>query len=98
MNSTVFNISANDELTLQSESMKIIPNAIRNLSEVRISEEYTIKDVIANDKELISFLFTLGCFKGESITVISILADNYVIAVKDARYSIDGDLAKAIMV
>ena len=49
-----------------------------------------------DDQDIVNFLFTLGCFKGESITLISILADNYVIIVKDARYSIDVDLAKAI--
>ena len=44
------------------------------------------------------FLFTLGCYEGEKAMVISVLADNYIIHVKDARYSIDRDLAKAILI
>ena len=44
------------------------------------------------------FLFTLGCFEGEKVTVISVLADNYIIHVKDARYSIDKELARAILI
>ena len=52
----------------------------------------------STDQEMIDFLFTLGCFAGETITLISILADNYIIHVKGARYSIDTDLAKAILI
>ncbi len=44
------------------------------------------------------FLFTLGCYEGEEITVISILSDNYIIHVKGARYSIDKELARAILI
>ncbi|KGK87048.1 MAG: ferrous iron transport protein A [Clostridium lundense] len=69
-----------------------------NLAQGRINTEYTIKDIDTNDEEIKDFLFTLGCYEGESITLISILADNYVITVKDARYSIDKDLAEAIII
>nr|WP_300296317.1 FeoA family protein [Anaerosolibacter sp.] len=69
-----------------------------NLAQGRINTEYIIKDIKTNDEELKNFLFTLGCYEGESITVISILAENYVITVKDARYSIDKDLAEAIII
>jgi ferrous iron transport protein A len=71
---------------------------LMNLAQGRINTEYIIKDIKTNDEELKNFLFTLGCYEGESITVISILAENYVIAVKDARYSIDKDLAEAIII
>nr|WP_204599214.1 FeoA family protein [Clostridium pascui] len=69
-----------------------------NLAQGRINTEYTIKNIDTNDEEIKDFLFTLGCYEGESITLISILADNYVITVKDARYSIDKDLAEAIII
>lgn len=58
--------------------------------------EYTIKDVTADDEELVSFLFSLGCYSGESITVVSHLKSGCVIALKDSRYNIDNELAKAI--
>ncbi|MFW5790378.1 MAG: FeoA family protein [Halanaerobiaceae bacterium] len=69
-----------------------------NLTEAEINKEYTIKKIQADDEELKNFLFTLGCYAGEEITIISILAENYVISVKDARYSIDQDLAEAIII
>jgi ferrous iron transport protein A len=68
----------------------------RNLSEAKMNQEYIIESVVSEDKQIVQFLFTLGCYEGETITLISVLSDNYTIAVKDARYSIDIDLAKAI--
>ncbi len=73
-------------------------NLITNLSQAEINKEYKIKDIQTDDEELKDFLFTLGCYKGEAITIISVLVDNYVITVKDARYSIDNDLAEAIII
>ncbi|HOV27607.1 MAG TPA: FeoA family protein [Pseudobacteroides sp.] len=70
----------------------------RNLAEAQINEEYTIKDIKSVDEELKNFLFTLGCYKGETVTVLSVLCDNYIISLKDARYSIDKELAQAIIV
>ncbi|MDF2545152.1 MAG: hypothetical protein K0R93_50 [Anaerosolibacter sp.] len=75
-----------------------LDSLLMNLAQGRINTEYIIKDIKTNDEELKNFLFTLGCYEGESITVISILAENYVITVKDARYSIDKDLAEAIII
>jgi ferrous iron transport protein A len=69
-----------------------------NLAHAELDVEYTIKAVVTDDAELKNFLFTLGCYAGESVTVISILAENYVINVKDARYSIDRGLAEAIAI
>lgn len=73
-------------------------NSMKNLSEVEVDMEYTIKSIETDDEEMKSFLFTLGCYEGQKVTVISILAENYVISVKDARYSIDSELAEAIIV
>ncbi|MFO7820271.1 MAG: FeoA family protein [Halanaerobacter sp.] len=71
---------------------------VQNLAQAERNREYIIKEIRTDDEELKQFLFRLGCYEGESITLISILAGNYVINVKDARYSIDKDLAEAIIV
>ena len=68
------------------------------LAEGELNKEYKIKEVVTQDTDMKSFLFSLGCFAGEHITIISLLADNYVISVKDARYSIDKELAEAILI
>lgn len=70
-----------------------------NLLSAETEREYIIKDVlIEDDEELRSFLFSLGCYSGESITVISHLKQACVISVKDARYTIDNDLAELILI
>nr|WP_163195667.1 FeoA family protein [Clostridium thermarum] len=69
-----------------------------NLTQAKINTEYSIKDIETDDEEIKNFLFTLGCYEGEAVTVISILADNFIISVKDARYSIDRELAEAIII
>ena len=57
-----------------------------------------IDDIVTDDEELNSFLFSLGCYSGEPITVISRKKGGCVVSVKDARYNIDNDLAKAISI
>lgn len=69
-----------------------------NLTEAKIGEEYIIKDIVTDDEELNAFLFSLGCYSGEPITVISQKKRGCVISVKDARYNIDSELAKAISI
>ncbi|MDD6102859.1 MAG: FeoA family protein [Clostridiales bacterium] len=69
-----------------------------NLSDAKIGEEYIVKDVVAEDEELKSFLFSLGCYSEEPITVISHIKGGCVVSIKDARYNIDTDLAKAISI
>jgi ferrous iron transport protein A len=60
-------------------------------------QEYRIVNVnIENDDELVSFLFSLGCYSGESITVISKRKSGCIVAIKDARYNVDRKLANAI--
>lgn len=66
------------------------------LSEAQLGADVIVKDVVTNDDELRSFLFSLGCYSGESITVVSKKRRNYVVSIKDARYNIDEDLANAI--
>ncbi len=69
-----------------------------NLAEANIGEEYIIKDIVTDDEELESFLFSLGCYSGEPITVVARKRGGCVVSIKDARYNIDNDLASAILV
>ena len=69
-----------------------------NLLDATPGVEYIIKNIETDDEELDSFLFTLGCYSGEPITVIQHLKNGCVIAIKDARYSIDKQLAQAILI
>ena len=69
-----------------------------NLSNAMIGEEYIVKEIQTEDDELKSFLFSLGCYSGEPITVISHIKGGCVVSIKDARYNIDTDLAKAISI
>ena len=69
-----------------------------NLADAIIGEEYIVKDIETEDEELESFLFSLGCYSGEPITVISHIKGGCVVYIKDARYNIDTDLARAISI
>lgn len=69
-----------------------------NLSNANIDHEYIIKDIISDDEELKSFLFSLGCYSGEPITVLANKGSGFKVSIKDARYNIDLDLAKAISI
>ena len=61
-------------------------------------EEYIIRDIVTDDEELDAFLFSLGCYSGEPITVIKHLRGGCVVSIKDGRYNIDKDLAAAIAI
>ena len=61
-------------------------------------KEYIIKAIDTDDDELDDFLFSLGCYEGEPITVISHLKGGCIVAIKDGRYTIDNALATAITV
>lgn len=69
-----------------------------SLMDAKLGEEYEIKNIATNDEELNSFLFSLGCYEGERITVVSRKRRGCVVSVKDARYNMDRDLAQAIFV
>ena len=69
-----------------------------NLCEARIGEEYVITAIKTGDEELDAFLFSLGCYGGEKITVVSRRQSGMVIAIKDARYHIDSHLGEVIIV
>lgn len=69
-----------------------------NLRLAEIGKEYTVVRIDTDDEELLSFLFSLGCYSGEPITIVMRRRSGCVVSIKDGRYSIDNDLAEAITV
>lgn len=69
-----------------------------NLAEVELGNEYLVKEIQSEDSELTKFLFSLGCYEGEPITIIARKKNNLILSIKDARYNVDIDLAKTIIV
>lgn len=63
-----------------------------------LNKEYTVRKIRSDDPKINDFLFTLGCYPGEVVTVVSKITNQYVIVIKDARYSIDQQLASRIVV
>ena len=68
------------------------------LWEAETGKEYIIRGIETEDEELNAFLFSLGCYSGEPITVVSRKRSNCVVAIKDGRYNIDSHLAEAILI
>ena len=69
-----------------------------NLTTVQEGVEYIIQHIDTDDEELNAFLFSLGCYSGEPITVISRRRGGCTVSIKDGRYNIDNQLAAAIVV
>ncbi len=69
-----------------------------NLKSAQEGKEYIIRQIVTDDEELDAFLFSLGCYSGEPITVISHLKGGCVVSIKDGRYNIDNQLAEAIII
>ena len=69
-----------------------------NLIGAQEGKEYIIQRIETDDEELNSFLFSLGCYSGEPITVISHLKGSCIVSIKDGRYNIDNQLAEAIII
>lgn len=69
-----------------------------NLTDAIEGKEYIISEIVTDDEELDAFLFSLGCYSGEPITVVSRLPHSMVVSIKDARYNIDNELAAAITI
>ncbi len=72
--------------------------AFMNLTQAIEEKEYVIKEIHTDDAELDAFLFSLGCYSGEIITVISHLKNGCIVSIKESRYSIDKHLAQAIII
>ena len=69
-----------------------------NLMNALEGREYTVRNIRTDDEELNAFLFSLGCYSGEPITVVSRRRSTCVVSIKDGRYCIDRQLAEAIEV
>ena len=69
-----------------------------SLMNAQEGREYIIQNIETADEELDSFLFSLGCYSGEPITVISRKKKSCVVSIKDGRYNIDHHLASAIKI
>ena len=69
-----------------------------NLNSAQKGREYIIQRIETNDEELDAFLFSLGCYSGEPITVVSRRWGSCVVSIKDGRYNIDRQLADAIRI
>ena len=92
-------INSIKEIRNDMEILKNRFNQIKNaLILAKTGEEYLVKDIVSEDEELKAFLFSLGCYSGEPITVISHIKGGCVVSIKDARYNMDTDLAKAISI
>ncbi len=68
------------------------------LVEAQEGIEYIIKDIVTDDEDLDAFLFSLGCYAGELITVVAHKKGGCVVSIKDSRYNIDNQLAEAISI
>ncbi len=68
------------------------------LKESAAGKEYIIQQIETDDEELKAFLFSLGCYSGEAITVVYHLKGGCVVSIKDGRYNIDDQLAEAIQI
>ena len=69
-----------------------------NLSVAEEGKEYTVKRIETDDEDLNAFLFSLGCYSGEPVTMVSRRKGGCTVSIKDGRYNIDNQLAEAIIV
>lgn len=69
-----------------------------NLSVAEEGKEYLVKRIETDDEDLDAFLFSLGCYSGEPITVVAFRKGGCTVSIKDARYNIDSQLAEAIII
>lgn len=68
------------------------------LADAEVGKEYVVTGLNTDDDELNSFLFTLGCYEGEKITVVAKRRSSYTLVIKDGRYNVDAELATAILI
>ena len=71
---------------------------VMTLLEGNTGETYIIKDINTTDEDMNAFLFRLGCYSGEPITMVSKKRKSCVVVIKDGRYNIDNQLAEAVIV
>lgn len=66
------------------------------LNDIDTGKEVLVKAILTDDEDMKAFLFSLGCYSGEPVTVVSRKRRNLVLSIKDGRYNIDSELAAAI--
>ena len=69
-----------------------------NLLQAQAGKEYIVRSLETDDEEVDAFLFSLGCYSGEPITVVSHLRGGCIVSIKDGRYTVDKALAAAILI
>lgn len=69
-----------------------------NLRDAVEGEEYIVREILTDDEELDAFLFSLGCYQGQPITVVTRRRSGMTVSIKDGRYNIDNQLAEAIII
>lgn len=69
-----------------------------NLTQAVEGKEYIVQRIETDDEEMDAFLFSLGCYSGEPITVVSHIRGGCVVSIKDGRYTVDNQLASAIII
>ena len=94
----VSNTSLPIRFAQHSQTADAIQEVSMNLTKAQEGKEYIIQCIDTNDEELNSFLFSLGCYSGEPITVVSRRKSSCTVSIKDGRYNIDSQLAEAIIV
>ena len=94
-----YNISVKSELAVANRMFEHHHRReVMTLRDAELGKEYIVKNIDTDDSELDAFLFSLGCYAGEPVTVVSRRRGTCVVAIKDGRYSIDNDLADAIII
>ena len=73
------------------------PGDFMNLTTAQVGKEYIIRDINTDDEELNSFLFSLGCYSGETITVVTRRKHGCVVSIKDGRYNIDNNAIENVI-
>ena len=84
--------------TVPPGGMTVLKGDRMNLTKAQEGKEYIIQRIETDDEELDAFLFSLGCYSGEPITVIAHRKGDCVVSLKDGRYNIDTQLAEAIVI
>ena len=70
----------------------------KTLMDAEPGQTYIIKEINTDDDEMNSFLFRLGCYQGEPITLISKKKKSCIVVIKDGRYNLDKMLSEAIII
>ncbi len=83
---------------VRGKKEEIQNGSVLTLMKAQEGKEYIVDQIVTEDEELDAFLFSLGCYSGEPITVVTRIHGGCVVSIKDARYMIDRQLAAAISV